>query len=199
MNRPFSTQSRVTLAQVTRPPERASSKQEAQCRFSILACALVTALCACRASAQAPDLLRFPPDETKFSVRLAVEGAATRLARRSCQGVFADFTDASGERLSTKLLATGRSPADAFGLLRFLDDRDAPQCRRGVTLAFTQIGSRVIRVCGRHFRNAFMLNRATTEIILIHEFLHALGLGENPPTSQEITERVTMRCDRWTS
>jgi hypothetical protein len=164
----------------------------------VLGCALVTVLFAGRASAQTPDLLRFPEDETKFAVRLAVEGAATRLTRRSCQGVLADFTDASGERLSTKLVATGKSPADAFRSLLFADDRDAPQCRRGVTLAFTQTGSRFIHVCGRHFRNAFLLNRATTEIILIHEFLHALGLGENPPTSQEITERVTMRCDRWT-
>jgi len=125
MNKPFSTQSRVTLAQVARP-ERASSKQEARCRLSILACALLTAMCASRASAQTPDLLRFPPDETKFSVRLAVEGAATRLTRRSCQGVLADFTDASGERLSTTLVATGKSPADAFRSLLFADDRDAP-------------------------------------------------------------------------
>ena len=29
---------------------------------------------------------------------------------------------------------------------------------------------------------------------MIHEFLHTLGLGENPPTSQEITERVSNRC-----
>ncbi|MGH9253012.1 MAG: hypothetical protein ACRD3C_00415 [Vicinamibacterales bacterium] len=30
--------------------------------------------------------------------------------------------------------------------------------------------------------------------LVIHEFLHALGLGENPPTSDEITERVTAKC-----
>jgi hypothetical protein len=37
-------------------------------------------------------------------------------------------------------------------------------------------------------------NRRTTEIIVIHEFLHTLGLGENPPTSQAITQRVAIRC-----
>jgi hypothetical protein len=34
----------------------------------------------------------------------------------------------------------------------------------------------------------------TAEIILIHEFLHTLGLGENPPTSDAITARVSIRC-----
>ena len=29
---------------------------------------------------------------------------------------------------------------------------------------------------------------------MIHEFLHTLGLGENPPTSQAITEQVEFRC-----
>jgi hypothetical protein len=28
----------------------------------------------------------------------------------------------------------------------------------------------------------------------IHEMLHTLGLGENPPTTSEITRRVEMRC-----
>ena len=32
------------------------------------------------------------------------------------------------------------------------------------------------------------------EAIVIHEMLHTLGLGENPPTSTEITKRVKGRC-----
>jgi hypothetical protein len=72
--------------------------------------------------------------------------------------------------------------------------RGAPQCRASQTLAFTQIGSAVIRVCGWQFKNRFMQNRTTTEIVVIHEFLHALGLGENPPSSHAITERVAARC-----
>ena len=32
------------------------------------------------------------------------------------------------------------------------------------------------------------------EIIIIHEFLHSLGLGENPPSSAEITKQVQTRC-----
>jgi hypothetical protein len=29
---------------------------------------------------------------------------------------------------------------------------------------------------------------------VVHELLHSLGLGENPPTSREITAQVLKRC-----
>jgi hypothetical protein len=32
------------------------------------------------------------------------------------------------------------------------------------------------------------------EAALIHEMLHTLGLGENPPRSRDITARVRARC-----
>jgi hypothetical protein len=63
-----------------------------------------------------------------------------------------------------------------------------------VTLAFTEVGSQVIRVCGGQFRDRFLRQRSNTEIIIIHEFLHTLGLGENPPSSQAITRQVALRC-----
>ena len=160
----------------------------------VLAYVLLTGILAGRAAAQTPALFGFVEGDTQFSVRSAAEGAAARLARPGCQDLFADFTDEGGHLLSTRLEARGKSPADAFSGLRFIDDRGAPQCRKGKTLAFTQTGSPLVRVCGVQFRNRFLQNRTTTEIIVIHEFLHALGLGENPPTSQAITERVAVRC-----
>jgi hypothetical protein len=30
--------------------------------------------------------------------------------------------------------------------------------------------------------------------MIIHEILHSLGLGENPPSSDEITKQVAARC-----
>ena len=146
------------------------------------------------ASAHTPEFFQFLDIETLVAVRLAIEGATTRLARPGCQDLFADFADESGQRLSTRLVATGKPPADAFASLRFLDDRGARQCRSSGTLAFTRTGSWFIRVCGEQFRHAFQRNRTATEIIVIHEFLHALGLGENPPTSEAITEQVNVRC-----
>jgi hypothetical protein len=32
------------------------------------------------------------------------------------------------------------------------------------------------------------------EAMVIHEMLHTLGLGENPPSTFEITDRVRARC-----
>ena len=143
------------------------------------------------ATAQSPVLIGFDEGEAQLAVRRAVEGAGARLARPDCREVLSDFTDEAGQSLETKLLASRRSPTQALARLRFFDDRTAPYCRAGTAMAFTQPGSQVIRVCGQEFRKR---NREAAEIILIHELLHMLGLGENPPTSDEITERVTTRC-----
>jgi hypothetical protein len=108
--------------------------------------------------------------------------------------VLADFADESGQSLRTRLLAHGNSPAEAFSALRFVDSHSAQQCSADKTLAFTQTGSLVIHVCGHQFVRRSMRNRKTAEMIVIHEFLHTLGLGENPPTSQAITAQVALRC-----
>jgi len=75
-----------------------------------------------------------------------------------------------------------------------VDSGGAPQCRSATTLAFTHTGSRVIHVCGATFMKRSMRNRMAAEVILIHEFLHTLGLGEHPPTPDAITAQVTLRC-----
>jgi len=51
-----------------------------------------------------------------------------------------------------------------------------------------QLGWRLRRVrsCGN--------NPSQTEAFLIHEELHSLGLGENPPSPKEITARVLALC-----
>ena len=144
--------------------------------------------------AGAQVLLGFVDSDRRFAVQGAVDGAAARLSRPRCQDVLSDFTDQSGRNLWTLLLATGRSPAEAFAALRFVDSHAAPQCSVGTTLAFTQTGSPVIHVCAGPFMKRSMRNRMTAEIIVIHEFLHTLGLGENPPTSEAITAQVALRC-----
>jgi hypothetical protein len=163
-------------------------------RRGILSCALLIGIVAGRAGAQTPVILGFMDSDIRLAVRRAVEGAAARLARPGCQDLFADFTDEGGRRLSTTLAASGKSSTEAFSVLRVFDDGAAPRCHAGTTLAFTQTGSRLIRICGPQFRDRFQQNRTTTEIVMIHEFLHSLGLGENPPSSQAITEQVVVRC-----
>lgn len=53
---------------------------------------------------------------------------------------------------------------------------------------------RVIYVCGTRFAERFARKTEGGEILLIHELLHTLGLGENPPTTEEITRQVRARC-----
>ena len=163
-------------------------------RRTVVIWALWAAFVANRADAAPQVLLGFVDSDSKFAVEGAVKGAAVRLARSSCQDVLSDFEDDSGRTLQTALLASGRSPAEAFAALRFVDSRTATQCQAGTTLAFTQTGSPAIHVCGRQFVKRSMRNRLTAEIIVIHEFLHSLGLGESPPSSQAITEQVVVRC-----
>ena len=75
----------------------------------------------------------------------------------------------------------------------FMDGGRDPVCRTGRAVLTTSPGSRVIRVCTGFAR--FQLQHASlSACLIIHESLHALGLGENPPTSNEITHRVERRC-----
>jgi hypothetical protein len=160
---------------------------------AVVRCALVLMSLTATASAQPPVLIGFEDGEARLAVRRAVERAADRLADLRCQEVLSDFTDESGQPLGMKLQANGRTPAQALRVLRFFDDGMAPQCQTGTVMAFTHAGSQVVRMCGRRFRDH---DSEAATIIVIHEFLHALGLGENPPTSQEITARVAARCER---
>ena len=145
-------------------------------------------------SAEEIIFLGFTDINSRLAVQRAVEGAAERLARPGCQDVLNDFADQSGRPLGTRLAANGTSVADAFRSLRFYDDRQARRCRTGTALAFTETGSLVIRFCGNRFAKSFSENSSATEIVVIHEFLHALGLGENPPASGTITTQVARRC-----
>ena len=68
--------------------------------------------------------------------------------------------------------------------------------RQSDILAFTSRGSRVIYLCGRDFMRTAQRTPEDGRAVVIHEMLHSLGLGENPPSSREITRRVRERCWR---
>ena len=134
------------------------------------------------AHAEPAVLLAFISNEAKMAVKRAVEGAAHRLEQPECQRVFADFSLAVPD-------------AGQLAPVRFMDDPNAAACRPGShTFAFTEPGGRVVHVCGRRFEEMHRANPTLAEIIIVHEFLHVLGLGENPPTSEAITSQVTTRC-----
>jgi hypothetical protein len=121
-------------------------------------------------------------------------GARQRLARPECQRVFSEFKDGSGRTLQEKLDTQGQTAASYLGLILFADGARLRRCKDPNIFAMTDPGSRVVSVCGRQFAFVDGNNPTQTEAFLIHEELHSLGLGENPPSPKEITARVLALC-----
>jgi hypothetical protein len=128
------------------------------------------------------------------TVQRSLDRARGRLERPQCQRVFAEFQDATGRPLQDALDRTGRSGAEHLGTLLFYDGGGQSRCSSGRTLAFTWVGSPIVFVCTQQFVAAARRDPILADAALIHESLHSLGLGENPPTSSEITSRVISRC-----
>lgn len=124
----------------------------------------------------------------------AFKGAARRLESPRCRSLFARLRDRGGRPLQETLDGLGMDPAAYMGLLRFADGRDNGRCASPYVLATTRTNLRLIWICPRQFERAAMLWPDVAEATLIHEALHTLGLGENPPSSQEITANVLREC-----
>jgi hypothetical protein len=103
-----------------------------------------------------------------------------------------DFSDPEGRTLRDNL---GDEAPAAFLDRLVVRDGEIPKgsgrCRHPAAGAYTVRGSGVIFLCGGNFvRQGPRLQ----ENALIHEMLHSLGLGENPPSSKEISRQVERRC-----
>jgi hypothetical protein len=126
-------------------------------------------------------------------VRLAVHGAARRLAEPSCAAVLGDFHDPAGRDLRQRLAELDVDPASYARMVLFYDGSSDAPCRRPRVYAFTAPGSRVVRTCPT--LGALVASAPEqAEAIVIHEMLHTLGLEENPPASADITTAVERRC-----
>jgi hypothetical protein len=153
---------------------------------------------ACAPSTGASDLDRLsrptssrPTLEDKIpELKRSRAGARERLGDPRCLAVLRDFRSVSHRGLDEELRATGRTAQEQMDALAFRSGLGRYECSRGA-LAFTRIGSSVVSICLRPFT---LLPRADQEAILIHELLHSLGLGENPPESVAITTQVQKRC-----
>jgi hypothetical protein len=127
------------------------------------------------------------------AVERAREGAARRLEDAECRKVLTDFHDAQGRMLEQNLEEWAMDPAQYLRIVPFVDGTGEHVCRReDVMLVSTPNVPRVI-VCPR-FAEVERQRPEAAPVMVIHEVLHTLGLGENPPTSTEITQRVEARC-----
>jgi len=129
-------------------------------------------------------------------VESAVDGALRRLTTTPCQRLLQDFRDASTQMLEARLKVLDQTVAEYVANVYFVDGDNTTQCRlNDATIAFTEPGSRVIHICARRFAEELARRPDHGEILIIHELLHSLGLGENPPTATHITTQVRFRCN----
>jgi len=137
---------------------------------------------------------QLPRSATRGALLRVARGALQRLESDECRRVFSDFADGQGRTLQANLDALGQTPAGYLRLILFTDGSRKGRCQKEPVLAVTSAESRVVFLCPERFERAARQNHVHAEAILIHETLHTLGLGENPPTSNQITDRVLARC-----
>src|SRR5262245_48321311 len=129
--------------------------------------------------------VRLPEETDAAMVRRAVSGAFRSLGDARCQKVLNVFQDESGRTLDSKLETLGKTPQEYLRFVLFYDGSRTPACRGASSqsvFAATATGSRVILVCLPQFRAAQRTKPYHGEAVVIHEMLHSLGLGENPPS-----------------
>lgn len=129
----------------------------------------------------------------RFALERAVQAAVERLETPDCRMVLSEFRDASGRTIQEKLDLLGETPRSFLARITFREGRDS-RCTNAGILAYTSIEGREVFICPRQFWQVYRTNPSYVEALLIHEIMHTLGLGENPPSSLEINERVRKRC-----
>ena len=126
-------------------------------------------------------------------VRRAIDLAIQKVALPECAAVYADFELAKGGTPRDALNRTGMAPEELFESLVFVEGSRDPSCRRTPAVLKATPGRYVIAVCPE-FAQVAMRDPGLSASLIIHESLHALGLGEDPPSSKAITRQVERRC-----
>ncbi len=132
--------------------------------------------------------------QVRLAVQRALADASVVLAGEKCQAVLAEFSDSDRQPLTTRLTALNVSVQAYLRLLIVQDGQQHPRCEQPGILAFTTPGSRAIYVCGEAFVRLSLRTPEEARTTVIHEVLHSLGLGENPPAPSVISHRVKQLC-----
>jgi len=138
-------------------------------------------------------LVRIPDPLARRATIAALESASAQLADADCRKILTDFDDGTGRSLADRLSSVAVDVHVYLTMVTFIDDSRHKKCASGV-LVFTAPGSRVVRVCSSRLVWIWQQNPRHVVAGIIHEALHTLGLGENPPSSAEITSLVLKRC-----
>jgi hypothetical protein len=129
------------------------------------------------------------------AVRYAILRAHEALEDPRCQQIFLDFRDGSGRTLQERLDSMGETGQSHLAGMLFYEGWKSRPCPSPQTFAMTTPGSRVVYFCGRKFASVIGRDPSALWVAILHEQLHSLGLGENPPSSEEISRRVAERCN----
>jgi len=167
-------------------------------------CVVSAVLITFAASAAVRAAPRFAPlsERDIAALERARAGAARRLQEPGCQKVLSDFTDPEGRTLLANLEPWQQTASDYLRqAITFRDGSSLQNCRKRTVLLVTSRGQLTVFVCpadgstpGSRFAQIQIEKPTLAEVMVIHEMLHTLGLGEDPPTTFEITERVMARC-----
>ena len=138
-------------------------------------------------------LVHIPDPVARRTCRQALDQARELLAKPRCRSVLTQFADGEGLALADRLDALGVDVQTYLTMIVFLDGTRYRSCVTGV-VAFTRPGSRVVHLCLDELKRTWRQKPAHVVAAFIHELLHTLGLGENPPAPREITARVQQSC-----
>jgi hypothetical protein len=127
-------------------------------------------------------------------VQRAAQAARERLRAPGCEAVVDEFKDDDGRTLREVLEGQGSTIALRLDAIRFVDASESSLCRSSQTIAFAVRKSPLVYVCPRTMEKTQLRQPGRVQAVVIHELLHTIGLGENPPTSTYITSRVEARC-----
>jgi hypothetical protein len=126
----------------------------------------------------------------------AYAGAARRLESPGCRRLIRRLRDRSGRPLQEGLDRLQKDPSSYLGLVVFASGEEHGRCASPSVLAMTRMNVRIVWLCPKQFEWMAARQPDVAEAVLVHEALHTLGLGENPPASSEITRTVLRECRR---
>jgi hypothetical protein len=163
-------------------------------RRPVCIAAAAAVLLAVSVPAMGQEPVRPLPLRVQGSVERSVALALQTLENDQCQAVYGDFEDNEGHRLRENLELLGLTATQHLKALRWIDGTGHPLCRNPTIFFVAHVGDVFVRVCPKQFAAFAARQPAKAAGIIVHEQLHTLGLGENPPSSEAISRQVFYRC-----